>query len=776
MNFGKNLSPLILTLFFAFIALILCSQIFAQNNISADSSLNLSLRHTQTNPDSSILFAKNALEKAELDRNQNLSMLAHHQLGFLYYNQNRFDEAAYHFNLSFNIAFELDDKDGQALALNRLGNVDQLRTNYLRALDFYLQALQINKMQDNKAEIARTLVNLANVYSIIGQYQRSIEHFLAAMDIHESIGEKEGLAWTSLGIARLFKRLDLLDRAMQYAQSALDFYREIERETGKSTGVTLSLNEIGSIYSKLGNFDKALEYTQMVLDINTKTGNIHGQAANYVSLGVIFFDKGDNGLARANLSKALELKNQVGDSLDLAPLLRYLGQLEMQDGNSQKALNYFSQSLSFAKKHRLIPDLSEAYLSLSLVYSKTKQFEKSLEAYRSYSLYKDSLNSSDISRLEMQYEFEKLEKEQELLAIQREALQEARLERQRVVLIFFVVAFIMAGVLASFIFYSYREKKRINQILVEQNVEITRQKGEIESQKEEIEQQRDFVTRQRDQIAEQQRLITDSITYASRIQSAILPSENTLKKLPWNSFVLYKPKNIVSGDFYWASPLPNNKILVAVADCTGHGVPGAFMSMLGITLLREIASRDENLTPSTILMRMREMVIISLNQQAGKVDQADGMDMAIAIIDPSTLEMDFASAYLSAIIIREKDDTLNVSNENPRVIHESELSLIEFKGDKMPIGHHITGSTPFTNYRFNLQKGDMLYLYSDGYVDQFGGEKNIKFLMQNFRKLLLSINSYDLAKQKETLISTIEEYQGDRKQVDDMLVLGLKLG
>ena len=481
-------------------------------------------------------------------------------------------------------------------------------------------------------------------------------------------------------------------------------------------------------------------------------------------------------LARANLSKALELKNQVGDSLDLAPLYRYLGQLEMQDGNSKKALSYFMLSLNFATKHRLIPDLSEAYLSLSLVYSKTKQFEKSLDAYKSYSSYKDSLNSNDISRLEMLYEFEKREKEQELLARQREALQEARLERQRVVLIFFVVAFILAGVLAAFIFYSYREKKRINQILVEQNIEITRQKAEIESQKEEIEQQRDFVTRQRDQIAEQQRLITDSITYASRIQSAILPSENTLKELPWESLVLYKPKNIVSGDFYWVSHLPNQKILVAVADCTGHGVPGAFMSMLGITLLREIASRDVGLTPSSILVHMRDMVILSLNQQAGKVDQADGMDMAIAIIDPSSLEMDFASAYLSAIVVREKDDSFDKNSVNPRIMHESDLSLIEFKGDKMPIGHHITGSAPFTNYRFNLQKGDMLYLFSDGYVDQFGGEKNIKFLMQNFRKLLLSIQSLELDKQKETLISTIEEYQGYRKQVDDMLVLGLKIG
>lgn len=739
-------------------------------------SLNLvSTEFSSLDTDSAIFHVLNKLKAAKDQKDKSLELKAHHELGFIFYGQNRFDAAAFHFNESLQLAKEINDFEGQALALNRLGNVYQLKTNYLRALDFYLQALKINKEINNDAEVARTLVNLANVYSVIGQYQRSIEHFLAAMDIHESTGEKEGLAWTSLGIARLFKKLNLLDRAMQYAQSALEYYKEIEKQTGNSVGVTLSLNEIGGIYSKQGDFEKALEYTQMVLDINTKSGNLHGQAANHISLGTIFIDKGNYGLARENLIEALKLKKQVNDSLDLAPLYRYLGQVEMQYGNTLKAHEYFNQSLDFANKHRLIPDLSQAYLSLSMVLSKTGQHQKALEAYKNYSLFRDSLNSSDIAKLEMQYEFEKREKEQELLARQREALQEARLERQRVVLIFFVVAFLLAGALAAFIFYGYREKKRINLLLVEQNNEISRQKQEIESQKEEIEQQRDFVTRQRDQIAEQQKLITDSITYASRIQNAVLPSEISIDGMPWQSFVFYKPKNIVSGDFYWVSKLSNGKIMLAVADCTGHGVPGAFMSMLGITLLREIAGKDEKLSSSDILMRMREMVILSLNQQGGKVDQADGMDMAIALVDPTTLMMEFAGAYLPAIIVREGD--FDIDNNNPmlRGSNHSNLSMIELKGDKMPIGYHISGSTPFSSTHLQLKAGDMLYLFSDGYVDQFGGEKNIKFLQHNFRSLLFSIHNKDLADQKKIVIRTIEEYKGERKQVDDMLVLGVRI-
>jgi serine phosphatase RsbU (regulator of sigma subunit) len=368
----------------------------------------------------------------------------------------------------------------------------------------------------------------------------------------------------------------------------------------------------------------------------------------------------------------------------------------------------------------------------------------------------------------MQYEFEKREKEQELLTRQREALQKARLDRQRVVLLFFVVAFLLTGILTAFIFYAYREKKRINLLLVEQ-------KKEIENQKEEIEQQRDFVTRQRDQIAEQQKQITDSITYASRIQNAVLPGEITLAQLPWESFVFYKPKNIVSGDFYWISKLSNGKILIAAADCTGHGVPGAFMSMLGITLLREITSRNENLQPADILMRMREMVILSLNPESDRIDQHDGMDMSITIIDTKSLVMEYAGAYQSVVVVREGVFNSPNNTDLYKLVQRNNISLLEIKGDKMPIGYHVLQNESFHNQTITLQKGDMLYLYSDGYADQFGGPRGIKFLTQNLRELLISIYSLSIIHQKETISSTIEDYQGNQKQVDDMLVMGVKI-
>ncbi len=741
----------------------------------AERMLDQSNNVMQANIDSSLTLAYQVDSLATLLSDFELMMKVKHHLGFIYYNQNNFERAIDYFEESRKLAVELSNPHFEALALNRLGNSYQLRTNYLLALDYYQQALAINVNTKNLGEVARTKVNLANVYSIIGQYQRSIQLFLEAMEIHESIDEREGLAWTSLGIARLFKRLEILDKAMYYAESALHFYREIEHRTGNSTGVTLCLNEMGSIFHKLGDFDRALDYTLQVLEINIKRGNVHGQASNHLSLGVIAFDKKDNSLALLHLNRALALKEQVGDSLDLARLYRFLGEVSLRTNDKNMALAYTKQSLFFSEKHRQLPEISEGYHLLARIYQTMKQFDKALDAHVSFTAYRDSLNSSDISRLEMQYEFEKREKEQELIVRQREALQEARLERQRVVIVFFVVAFLLVGSLAAFIFYAFKEKQRINSILVKQNDEISRQKHEIESQKEEIEQQRDFVTRQRDQIAEQQRLITDSITYASRIQNAVLPSDSTLRRLPWESFVFYKPKNIVSGDFYWVSELSNGKIMVAVADCTGHGVPGAFMSMLGITLLREISGKAQHLSPAEILQELRRMVILSLNQQTGRVDQADGMDMAITLIDKKSLMMEFAAAYQSVIVIREGDVHVPKDQENPRVMKLNDYSLVELRGNKMPIGYHVSGDKPFTNLAFQLLPNDTLYLFSDGYIDQFGGPNNIKFLMNNFKNLLLGIQNKSLDHQKEIIKSTITDFQGERKQVDDMVVLGIKL-
>lgn len=721
-----------------------------------------------TNPDSAIIIAQQALEIAR-STNQVYSIVkAEHLLGYSYYSRNDFDLAITHLNQSLQIARQNNLDEWIASGLNRIGNVYQLKSNNLQAFDAYKEALQINQKLDNKVEIARSLVNLGSVYNLFGSYQKSIEYFLKALAIYNDLDEQEGIAWTSLSIARLFKRLGLYEKAIQYAEPALQKYREIEQKTGSSNGVTLSLSELGSIYFHMGHFDKAIENTQTVLDINTRNHNIQGQAANHLSLGVICFEKRDFKNAEKDLNRALELKRQVNDSLDLSMLFRYLGETMIQENNLQLGINYIEKGLSIAQKHQLLSDIKDSYFSLSKAQIKQKNFPKALEYQTLYSTLKDSINSSEIARLEMQYDFDKREKEQELIAKQKDAVQQAKLERQRMFTGFTAIALVLTILLASVIFYYYREKQKTNLVL-------TIQKNEIEKQKQEIENQRDIATRQRDQIADQQKLITDSIRYASRIQSAVFPREQVIGKLLKEHFIFYKPKNIVSGDFYWVSELHDGRLVVATADCTGHGVPGAFMSMLSITLLKELTATAHNVAAGDILYKLRSLIISSLNQTGNEGDSVDGLDLSLAIIDKKTSILEYAGAFMPIMICRKKsDEAKQLEYFDDRVMSDS-YDLYEIKADKMPISYYVIGEKPFTTHKVTLLDTDTIYMMTDGYCDQFGGEKNHKFLLANFKKLLINLQHMTLLEQKKVLSQTLDTYMGNQKQVDDILILGFKI-
>ncbi len=313
------------------------------------------------------------------------------------------------------------------------------------------------------------------------------------------------------------------------------------------------------------------------------------------------------------------------------------------------------------------------------------------------------------------------------------------------------------------------EKERLEGIVAERtteirmkNVELEQQKEEIMAQRDEIEEQRDRVTLQKEQIEEQKKSITDSIHYASRIQAALLPPEHVLDELLPEYFIIFRPRDIVSGDFYWTTKKSNKTILVA-ADCTGHGVPGAFMSMLGISYLNEIMNKYHHLSANQILDELRESVKKSL-RQTGKDDEAkDGMDMALCILDYENMNMEYAGAYNSLLLIR--DD-----------------QIIKYEADRMPIGIYHKEKGGFTNHIIEIRKGDNFYIFSDGYVDQFGGEQGTKLMSKRFKDLLLQHHQKPVAEQKKALEDFLERWQSFEnasgetyKQLDDILVIGLKI-
>ncbi len=288
-----------------------------------------------------------------------------------------------------------------------------------------------------------------------------------------------------------------------------------------------------------------------------------------------------------------------------------------------------------------------------------------------------------------------------------------------------------------------REFKEKNKKLWELSIAVHKEKDRIDLLKKQIEHRHSEVTK--------------SITYAQRIQKALLPSSKILGMRFTDYFIIWKPKDIVSGDFYWFKRLEDSMIIV-VADCTGHGVPGAFMSLLGISFLNDILTKDKSLKSNQILDRLREMIKLALQQEHGRKSVTlDGIDMTISIINHKSLELDFTGANNPLYLIREN-------------------KIMVFKENRNPVGIH-PYEKPFESHQFNLKRGDKLYMFSDGFVDQFGGESGRKFLRNNFQRLLIHLSNQPLTmlEEQEIIEETFTEWRGNNPQIDDILILGLKI-
>jgi len=291
-----------------------------------------------------------------------------------------------------------------------------------------------------------------------------------------------------------------------------------------------------------------------------------------------------------------------------------------------------------------------------------------------------------------------------------------------------------------------------NNEIISANEVLTQLNEEINSQKEEIETQRDHLFVQNEAIC-------SSINYAQRIQSAMLPLESDIHELLDEVFILFKPRDIVSGDFYWIKQV-NQYIVLVAADCTGHGVPGALMSMLGISHLNEIVHRREITQANQILDELRNRIKFALRQQGQPDEAKDGIEMALCVLDTNNMTMQYSGANSPLYLIRSENGV-------------PELKVLE--ADRMPIGFYHGKDRTFTNHDIRLETGDTFYLFSDGFVDQKGGKEKKKFLSKNFKKLLLEIHQEPIREQKDILEKTLSNWMGHSSQIDDIMVIGVRV-
>jgi serine phosphatase RsbU (regulator of sigma subunit) len=408
-------------------------------------------------------------------------------------------------------------------------------------------------------------------------------------------------------------------------------------------------------------------------------------------------------------------------------------------GRIEDAEKYFFMCIPLAKKLDLKKYEKETYHNLATMYKEKNDFKKALYYSEQYIAIKDSIDkqlySEKMLEVETKFDLERKEKEIVLLSKDKE-VQEAELEKRKGWIGFFIVLVGAFAVLIVLIIRTNINRKKANQLLSQLNQDLHISKNEVEKQKHIVD--------------EKQKEIIDSINYAKRIQNTLLAHSDLLNAHIPNNFVLFKPKDIVSGDFYWGAE-HKGKFYLAVCDSTGHGVPGAFMSLLNIGFLSEAIKERGILEPHLVLNYVRERLIDGISKEG----QKDGFDGVLLCIDKKTKMLTYAAAHNAPIIIRDGE-------------------IIELPKDKMPVGKG-ERTDSFTLFTIDHQPNDSLYLYTDGYADQFGGHKGKKFLYKRLIELLKVISPEDIADRAAQLDRKFEEWRGHLEQVDDVLIIGIKI-
>lgn len=654
-----------------------------------------------------------------------------------------------------------------------------LFTLYNESSDFYsakqvaIDALSNAENIGDSALISQAHNNLGNLYVYVEMNEKALDHFLKAIQVYpiEKNPVEAGKLFGRLG--NMYLTLDELDKAKESYIKAIDYF-----EAGNfKRGVIIATQNLGVIEKRNKNYENAIDLYSLALKDFKSMNNEIGVAQCQANIGNIFIETKEYYKALDNLQKALKIFIKHNQVIDEILVYSELSDLYLKMKKRDLALDYILKAYELSKT---LPENKRTQLAvlyqMQEIYASLKKLDKAYKYLSEYQVLNDSLIYQDSQRrvdiLKTQFDLEQKDKDIKLLTFENE-LKEVALKRKSLFQIFYWIIIGISVFALSVLFFFFRVKIKANKLLKSKNTEILQQKEEIEAQRDEIEAQRDMVYSQKLDLETIHLKISQSIEYAQIIQTSILPDPQILKEKITDHFVFYKPKDVVSGDFYWWANVENHTVVTAV-DCTGHGVPGAFMSMLGISFLREIVMKEYITHPGVILRKLRKEIVKSLNQKDELGAPRDGMDMALVSINHENNMVQFAGAHNPVYIISK--DLPIIENQQFQVysLEGIEEKMIEIKPDKMPIAiyHRMD---PFTNHEIQLKKGDQIYMFSDGYIDQFGGEDKKRFMNGAFRDLLLKIANMPMENQKEILENTFEFWKGDMEQIDDVVVVGIRL-
>lgn len=601
------------------------------------------------------------------------------------------DSALYYGNQSIQLAKKIGYKKGLSNAHRYTGNVYELMTNYAKALYHQQLSLEIAEEIQFKPAIASSLSNIGSVYERIGDYKKALDFLERSLQLCVELDQKEGIAAVYGNIGNIYYNIKAYSKSLECYEKSL----EINEQLQNPYGIAVSLGNIGNIYIDKKEFSKGAEYHERSLELRKQIGHRQGMASSMASLGICYFRMGD----------------------------------------IAKAKNYFAEATVIANEIHDIISGMKAAKGLYEIHKEKSEFKDALFYHEEYFRLNDSIFSAnrneEMNNLRTKFALDQQQKELDRIAEQEklklQAKADADHQQQQMIIYFSIAALLIVLVFSAFLYNRFSITKR---------------------QKKIIEQQKSLVE-------EKNKQITDSINYAKRIQTAILPGEGDLQNLFRDSFLLFMPKDIVSGDFYWMSKIDKNRTIIATADSTGHGVPGGFMSMLGTSFLNEIVNEKGIHQPSSILNALREKIMHALKQHGQAGENKDGMDIVVCLYDQENHQLHYAAANNNFYLIRNN-------------------SITELKADKMPIGYFTEQQDPFNGSSIALEKGDMIVTFTDGYADQFGGPNGKKFKYSQFEELLLQISNEPSHVQRKRLEKTISEWKGDLEQIDDICVIGIK--
>ncbi len=749
------------------------------------------------NPDSSLVFYNDALILAYNTDNKNLQSTAKRHIGNWYIDQREYNLALDNLNEALNLAREINDIKEIGRIYNSIGLVYNNLNNFDKAMQYSEMAVDFAIQANDSIALSYSYNNIGLAYYNRSIYDEALKFFLMSAKIDELNGDIKGLGQGYINVGLIHYSMGNTEQAIYYYEQSI----KIAEEMGEIIDMSIGYNNIAIIYKQLKQYEKALLYLEKALAIDKELGDKGGMAICFINIGDVYQQLGEYNRARRYFLQSLKIWDEIDDDSGTATVLYYLANLninlaqketqnlEVRDSLLSFAIEYSEKSLEIGKRREYLPTQNSAAESLKTIYAMLGNYEKAFEYLQIYVNTKEQIINEEkirsVTDSEMKWEaqrrqlqIEQLEKEREISDL--ELIRKKQETKQQRVVIIMVSAGLLIITLLLFILQNRLSfTKKQNQIielqkknlednyikLNEKTEEIQAQNEEIEAQNYEIQAQRDVAIQQKEFIERQNLAITNSINYAKRIQNALLPDLSLMSEKQngfdgiSESFVLFQPKEIVSGDFYWANQI-NNHLIIAVADCTGHGVPGGFMSMLGISFLNEIVNKQENYIANEILNQLRDNVNVTLGQ-AGKKDEhdtpiLDGINIVIAVINLEKMELQYSGSFNPLYLVR-----------------NNSLSIL--KTDRTTIGVFVKNKGSFTNYNIKLEKGDTFYMFSDGYIDQFDESGMQRYKYSRFKNLLLSFQNQPLVKQKEILYSTFERWKGNNDQIDDITVLGFRI-